>query len=136
MSRRKPRHLAPVPTSAPAAPKPGPTYDRRIELPTGGRGDVDPLLRELARAAFRGNLVGFSVELDARVGLRCHVLVRVSDTFTDQQADKARTGILRALLAVGVLQPPKAAAAAPEAPPPAGEDGAPSPPPPPPSSQS
>ena len=75
----------------------------RIEIPTGGRTDVDGLIRELCRVAFPRTLGGFSAELD-RTGLRCFATVRG----TAEQVDQGQQAILRALLALGILKPAKA----------------------------
>jgi hypothetical protein len=128
MSKRK--HLAPVP-AAPELPGPA-SYTDRFELPTGGRNDIDTLLRELARVAFRGSLTGFSLELDRRVGgVRCFVSVQVGSKFTATDLEAGKDAVTRALLVLGVIRPAKPAAA-----PAAPEDGAPSPPQAPPSSPS
>jgi hypothetical protein len=124
---RTKRHLAPVHPDA-AAPPTFRSTTERIELPTGGRADVDGLLRELVRAAFPKALVGFAAELDPRIGLRCFVTVRTHEGFGPAEVDAARTGIVRALLSVGVLKPAAAASPAPDATPAAGEEGAESPP--------
>lgn len=107
MSRNTRPHLAPVQPSAPA--NEARKSLERVELPTGGRRDVDGLLRELARAAFPGALVGYSFELDARLGARCVATVAVHERFTADQLDAGRVAITRALLALGVLQAPRAA---------------------------
>lgn len=130
MSRRdrakRAPHLAPVPKDA-AASTPFRSTTERLELPTGGRTDIDGLLRELARAAFPKALVGFAAELDPRLGLRCFVTVRTREGFGLAEVDAARTGIIRALLSVGVLKPAKPAAPAPDSTPAPAEDGAESP---------
>lgn len=106
MSRRK-SHLAPVPTEGTRAPFRSVT--ERIELPTGGRRDVDGLLRELARIAFPAGLTGFSFELDRHVGARCSATVMTHEGFTPGQVDAGRLAINRALLALGILKPAKPA---------------------------
>lgn len=128
------RHLAPVPDAAPAEPTPSHrAYTDRIELPTGNRPDVDGLLRELCRHAFRGAMVGFELTLDGRLGLRCFVSVRVSERFTAEQLDAGHLAIRRALVVLGVVTArPQAAPAPQDSAPPTEEpqDGAASPPPP------
>lgn len=115
-------HLAPAPPTGSA-----PSYERVIELPTGGQRHLFPLLDQLASFAFRGALVSFTKALDPRLGPRCHVSVQVTEKFTHDQVEEARTSILRALFALGIIKPAKPAD---ETTPPAA-DGAESPPPPP-----
>lgn len=108
----KPAHLKPVPEARPTAPA-----IQRIELPTGGRSDVDGLLRELARFAFPRALAGFSFEADMRLGTRCHLLVAVSD---QDAFERGQGAIAKTLHALGLISPKPAADRA--------EDGTPSPP--------
>lgn len=144
MSERNRSHLAPVPVKSrsdsdspvgliPTPPLPGPrAYSERLELNTGGRNDVDPLIRELCRVAFHGALIGFESCLDPRVGVRCFATVRVSERFPAGQVEAGLLAIKRALVALGVVQQRPAAApeAAPQDSTPPTQDGAASPPPP------
>jgi hypothetical protein len=116
----QPTRLASVPKGAPT---PARVTTERIELPTGGRGDVDGLLRELARVAFPKALLGFSAEID-RTGFRFFVTVRNHEGFGPEQIAAGEQAILRALFALGVIKP---AAPAPEAKDSAPDDGATSP---------
>jgi hypothetical protein len=130
MPRNRPRqHLAPVPPAGVETKTPPARVSfERLDLPTGGRRDVDGLLRELARAAFPKALVGFSFELDRQSGPRCSVTVATHDGFGPDQVDAGRTAITRCLLALGVLQAAKPAPEAKASPAPAeAEDGAQSP---------
>lgn len=99
--------LAAVPP-APASTA-APSYQRVIELPTGGHRELFPLLDELASFAFRGALVSFTKALDPRLGPRCHVSVQVTEKFTHDQVEEARASILRALFALGIIKPAKPA---------------------------
>src|SRR5688572_20280804 len=125
MSKRKPRHIAPVPTeSAPAASR---AWFERIEIPTGGRLDIGALIHELARHAFPKALAGYSFELSPGTGVRCTVTVRVGEQPLSEQVEQGRRAILQSLFALGILRPAKPAPA-PAADPAPESDGAPSPP--------
>lgn len=126
MTMTKPSHLAPVPAPAPTdSPAPRP-YDVRVELPAGGRTDVDGLLRELARVAFPKALVGFTCELLPGIGMRCNAIVRVGQGLTPDAVERGRRGILGALFALGVIRPARPAEPPADPAPAPAEDGAPS----------
>lgn len=129
MSRKNRRHLAAVPKTQPAD-RPTPVgFPVTIEIPTGGRNDIDGLVRELARVAFRSTLSGYEVKADGP-RVRCFVSVQPTSAFDGEAIEQARRGILSALVAVGVLklkpvvkdepeapaaaEPPPAASGAPE----------------------
>lgn len=103
MSRKNRRHLAAVPKTQPAD-RPTPVgFPVTIEIPTGGRNDVDGLVRELARVAFRSTLSGYEVKADGP-RVRCFVTVQPTSAFDGEAIELARRGILGALVAVGVLK--------------------------------
>lgn len=116
MSRKRTikRHLESVPSDG-ATERPSPVgFPVTIEIPTGGRFDVDGLIRELCRHAYRSNLRGFEARLDGQ-RMRCLAVVQPMTDCTAEEIAKRLNGILGALVQVGVLQlKPKAA---PEAPP-------------------
>lgn len=89
------RHLEAVPDGEPA-PR---VSTERFELPTGGRKDVDRLLRELCQFAFPEGLASFELMGDGP-RVRCFVSVRG----TADQIDGGRNAVLGALLALGIVQ--------------------------------
>jgi hypothetical protein len=119
MSRKKARHLAPVPPEGTAKPasRPMPVL---VEIPTGGHLGIAGLLHELANYAFP--LAGFSFEIIPGRGPRCTATVLVSENFTGEQVAAGTNKIIRALVGLGILKTKPAAPA---------EDGAESPLPPP-----
>lgn len=121
MSRRKARHLAPVPDAAKPVSRP---WFETVELPTGGRPNVGGLLHELAIHAFHGALAGWEFKLDSRLGFRFHVTVRLSDDFPPERLEQGRRQVVQALLALGVVKPAKPADAAPPTEAETPEDGA------------
>jgi len=109
MPRRK-RHLAALPP--PPADRPTPSgFPVTIEIPTGNRPDLDSLIRELARVAFRGTLVGYEAKIDAGRA-RFLLTVQPMTNFDGEAIVKGKAKILAALVAVGALvMKPKAAPA-------------------------
>jgi len=111
MSRRRAikRHLEAVkPGTMPEKPTPV-GFPVTIEIPTAGRGDVDGLIRELARAAFHGQLRGYKLEADGP-RVRSFITVQPMSNFGPDEVQAGVKGILSALVAVGVLRlKPKAA---------------------------
>lgn len=122
-NRRNAPHLAPVPAAPETAerPKVAP-YERRVTLPTGGRKDIDGLLRELARSAFPTALAGFSFELDRVTGSRCVATVLVHENFPAERVDHGYQAIVRCLAVLGIVK--VRPAAAPKSEPAPAEDGA------------
>lgn len=92
----------------PVADEPGdkPTlagYPVTIELPTGGRYDVDALLREMCRPAFGPALRGY--RFDATDGRpRAWVTCLTLSTFGPAEHKQATQRIQDALVALGVLK--------------------------------
>jgi len=106
MSRKRAiqRHLAPVPSEKPTVIG----HPVTVELPTGGRFNVDVLLRELARQAFGPALTGFRFEItDGRP--RAWVTCRPLSTFGHEQINAGAQRVTAALVVLGVVaQKPKA----------------------------
>lgn len=104
MRKRAKSHLAAVPQTPAKPERPTPVgFPLTVELPTGGRFDVDPLLRELARHAFGPTMVGFRYYRD-RSGPRCEVECQALTTFPADEIAAATVRVARALVALGIVK--------------------------------
>ena len=103
IERNAERHLAAVPPAGTTDKPVAVGYPVTVEIPTGGRRDLDGLIRELARVCFRSNLAGYEVKAD---GPRSRFFLTVQP-MTDCGAEAIQEGVLsiaKALVVVGALQ--------------------------------